>query len=234
MSHPFTDIVLPVHNATDYVKNCVRMLYEKTSDFRLIIVDDFSDIATREYLYGPECLGRSSANIYVRTNSQRWFTRAVNIGLKNVRTERAIVLNSDCELGDSWLEQLYEVWDEAAGQHNVGLVGSNNMNDPNRPKWETLREPNYVTGHCWLVSMAALKQAAQTRGTPDLYLNELEAKCIHIFSDNEICYLLNRIGLVTVVSYQSNVGHHGGKSWGHNLSLTWGLKITNSITGEVG
>ena len=120
-------MVLPVHNALDYVKACVESLYSHTPSLsRLIIVDDFSDEATRSYLYGPECLGKRSRNIYVRTTKQVWFTRAANTGLRLVETERAVLLNSDVVLNSGWLEELQDVWADFESKFSprkVGLVG---------------------------------------------------------------------------------------------------------------
>src|SRR6266403_1415928 len=107
--HPQTDIVIPVHNALQYTEPCINSLFEHTQNFRLILVDDFSNVETTNYLLGV--LQRDPNILYVRTASQKWFTRASNIGLRLVRTQRAILLNSDCVVDNGWLEELFAVWD---------------------------------------------------------------------------------------------------------------------------
>jgi len=152
---PETDIVIPCHNALEYTRNCVATLYDHThTPFRLIIVDDYSDEDTRQFLYGPDCLGRNKRNLYIRTNLQKWWTRASNIGLREVRTPKCILINSDCVVNEGWLEQMYDVWYEyeALTPHRrLGLVGHAGRDDGK--KWEETREPNYVTGHllCTLI-----------------------------------------------------------------------------------
>lgn len=228
---PETDIIIPVHSALDYVKECVRTLYEHTdSRFRLIIIDDYSDAPTREFLYGSECLGRDPRNLYVRTNRQSWFTRAVNTGLRLVRTERAVIINSDCVVGPGgWLEELYGVWDEFKSinpHRSVGLVGHIGHEDNRR--WLEASESNghgYITGHCWLVSMEAMHAIANARGTPMRFLNEIDQGCIHIASDRVGNWEMNRLGYATLGSLQAAVGHHGFKSWGGDLGKVFSVQL---------
>lgn len=235
MSHPFTDIVVPVHNANSYVRHMIETLHQNTVDFRLIIVDDYSDEPTREFLYGPDCLGRDGRNLYVRTNSQRWFTRASNLGLRLVRTERAVVLNSDCDIGVGWLEELHSIFDEVTAQGiKVGLVGSTMTNEDDPRRYEQTQKPNYVTGHCILLNMAAVGEIAASRGTPGWFFDETRQDSIHINSDRYICYDLNAIGYATIAGFKSWVGHHFAKSWGADLGRVMNLRVTDPISGTIG
>jgi hypothetical protein len=129
------------------------------------------------------------------------------------------MLNSDTVVDVGWLEDLYAVRDavEAEG-YKVGLVGVEQSGEEQR-RYHRTAEPGFVTGHCYLLSMQALYEASAARGTPGIYFDETQQKTIHIYSDNEICYNMNRLGWTTVVSFKTPVGHHGGKSWGHNLGV---------------
>jgi glycosyltransferase involved in cell wall biosynthesis len=223
MSHPFTDIVIPVHNALSDLKECMETLTVHTTDYRLIFVDDFSDRETSDYLY-QFCLEHPSA-ILVRTSKQRWFTRASNLGLKLVRTERSVLLNSDCVLGAGWLEELFAVWDDFQVQNpqrRIGLVGSSlSMEEPRR--YFDVAYPGYVTGHCWLVSITALFEISAARGMPGWYLDEVKPGAAHICSDRDACWDLGRLGFATLQSHKSQVGHKGGKSWNFNIGAISGL-----------
>ena len=224
-----TDIVLPVHGALEHVKECIETLYPHTNNFRLIVVDDMSDEATTEYLR-KEVLPRSTDNLYLRTNRQRWFTRASNLGLMLVRSPRAVLLNSDCVFGDGWLDELYAVWDEATAQgHRVALVGSVLAQSETR-RWSAFvrgkqDSSDYVTGHCLLLEMNVMRELAAARGTPGIYFNELDQQQIHIASERWACWDLQARGWSTIASFHSAVGHKGGKSWGYNLGLIMGLQL---------
>lgn len=233
MNHPQTDVVVPVRDALEYTQNCFETLFAHTKDFRLIVVDDDSKVETTAYLMG--LLLRQPTALYIRTGQQKWFTRASNLGLRMVRTPRAILLNSDCVVDEGWLEELYGVWEEASatpGVGRVGLVGSTlSAEEPRR--WARIQHPGYVTGHCWLVSMEALSDISSRRGQPGWYLNEVLREAIHISSDRIGCWELNQAGWITIASMKAAVGHHGGKSWGYNLGRIASLRIGNPEVGEV-
>ncbi len=233
MAHPQTDIVVPVHNALEYVQSCLDTLFARTERFRLILVDDFSQPETTAYLLGV--LKRQPEALYVRTAQQKWFTRASNLGLRMVRTPRAVLLNSDCVVDTGWLQELYDVWDEAAAMPNgydVALVGSH-QSEPEQRRWSVTQEPGYVTGHCFLMDMKRLGDMSERRGNPGWYFDEVHPEAVHINSDRYLCYEMNRAGFATVVSYKSAVGHHGGRSWNYDLGRVGRVRLGDAEKGEV-
>lgn len=218
------EIVLPVHDALPELRNCVDSVLGKTQEeLRLIFVDDFSAPDVGMYLL--EVQRRQPNTLIVRTGKQKWFTRAVNLGLRLVRQDTAVVLNSDCIVDVGWLDEMRSCWSEAEAQgHRVGLVGSTCSADEGR-RWAASQEPGYVTGHAWLVSMGALRDIASRRGHADWYLDELRADAIHINSDRYGCYEMNRAGWSTIASFKSPVGHIGGRSWNYNLGKVQRLQL---------
>lgn len=216
---PQTDIVIPFRSTRQFptesfIEQCVDTLQQHTRNYRLIFVDDNSDDIGRACI--QRIADRSAESTLIRTNKQKWFTRAVNLGLRMVRTEWAVEANSDCIFGEGWLDELYAVRDEihmAGGK--VGLVGSVYAENEQR-RFACTQEPGYVTGHCLLLNMQALRVVAANRGTGD-FLDETNPKAIHIFSDNYLCYDLNKIRFQTAMAFKSGVGHIAGKSWGHLL-----------------
>jgi len=235
MASECTYIVVSVHSrgqydTRDYFRECIRTLEENTTNYKLVFVDDFCD--SEGSLAINEVARRHPSSYTIRTEKQRWFTRAFNLGLRLVRTPDAIILNTDTVLGPGWLEELYDVKREAEatiGSH-VGIVGSEFSAEEGR-RWQhitsptTPGNPGYVTGHCWLVSMQALFEISVERGMPGWYLDETRQENIHIRSDNDACYAMHRIGWATVRSFKSAVGHRGGASWGHNLGRICGLTL---------
>lgn len=209
------DIVIPIHNALEFLTSCINTVYEYTKDFRLIMVDDCSDQATKAYI--QEVLHRDPTSVLVQTSRQKWFTRASNLGFRMVRTERCVLLNSDCVVNAGWLQELQEIWADVESKGmKVGLVG--HWGNPGAgERYVTTNDPNYVTGHCWLANMEAFRHAASARGTPNDIFNERDAYQVHINSDRIFCHELNKIGYTTAVSFHAAIGHHGGKSWSYDL-----------------
>lgn len=230
---PQTDIIIPVHNALEYTQPCIDTIFKHTKNFRLILVDDFSNVETTAYLMSV--LQRQPEALYIRTAQQKWFTRASNLGLRLVRTQRCILLNSDCVVDNGWLDEMYAVWDEAAAiitAKRIGIVGSHlSAEEPRR--WSEYAEPGYVTGHCLLLSIPIVSEISERRGNPGWYLDEVHQDAAHINSDRYLSYELNRAGYATVASFKAAVGHHGGKSWGYNLGAAAQIRLGDPEKGEI-
>lgn len=67
------------------------------------------------------------------------------------------------------------------------------------------------------MNLRVLDELSAQRGTPGWYFNEIDPTQIHIASDRIMCWDLNNAGFTTIGCYHAQVGHHGGKSWGHRL-----------------
>lgn len=223
-----TDIVLPIRltrqfpDADKCLQRCCECLLANTRNFRVIFVDDNSDAVGQQVIENIVSTHFRNS-LMVRTYKQRWFTRAVNIGLRLTRTPWVVVLNSDAYVQPGWLEELMYVRDDAKNLTKVGLVGSvYSPEDPRR--WMSSVDKDYVTGHCWYLNMEALTEVSVIRNTPGIYLDELRDDSIHIRSDVYLCWDMNRLGWQTIKSHHSHVDHEAGKSWGHLLGL-----IPNSV-----
>ena len=227
MAQDKVDILIPVHNALAQLQECIYSVDKNTTNFRYIIVNDYS---TQEGMdnYLKSFQQTHPDSLVISTGKQKWFTRAVNLGLRLVRTDRVVILNSDTIPRSGWLEELMGVWQDASERiyKDVGLVGSFYSGDETRRYAETV-EPLYVTGHCWLASVNAMNRAAFTRGTPGWVLDETDPGQIHINSDKILCYEMNRIGLATFVSFKSHVDHIGGVSWNYDLAKVSRLDLAD-------
>lgn len=211
------------HPSETYFLTCVNQLRQTLPDHRLILLADACDEQAWQVVL--DVAKQDRRTLLVRTGYQRWFTRAYNIALRLVRTPQALLLNTDLEFGSGWLEEMQACWREVEAQgHRVGLVGSVFSAEEGR-RYMLSYPPDYVTAHCWLVDMHAITQASVDRGTPGWYLDETSQLMIHIRSDVELSQRLNGCGFTTIKSFKSQVGHHGGKSWGHNLAMINGVTL---------
>lgn len=217
MARDLLYIVVPVHSRGEYdtrecLRTCIDNIQATADNFRMIFVDDFCDEAGSVVV--REMASRFRESYVIRTEKQRWFTRAMNLGLRLVRTPWVVTVNTDCTFDKGWLDELLAVRDEVGGK--VGLVGSVLSGEEPR-RYAVITHPDYVTGHCLLMSMQALYECSAHRGMPGWYFDETQAINIHIRSDNEICRTMSALGYSTVKSFKSAVGHVSGRSWGHQL-----------------
>ncbi len=208
MDHQPLDIVIPVHNAPEYLDQCLKTLFLYTPlnlINHIFLVDDDSDTATKLLLDKY----RNNPLFSVMTMPNRsWFTRTANAGLKATSTSKVLLLNSDLEFmkpeGKSWLEEMLEVMRES----DANLVGSWFWEtlgwSDGKTRWVYKEPPEYATGHCWLLT----RRCFETVG----FLDETQAKNIHFNSDVAYCHALVDSGLKVVVSYLAPVHHHDHKS----------------------
>lgn len=101
---PPVTIIVPVYNALEDVRRCVRsLLRNTTTEATLCLIDDAStDEATSEQLREYARIG----NVELLTNdSNLGFTATVNRGLAQV-TGDVVLLNSDTIVGPRWLENI--------------------------------------------------------------------------------------------------------------------------------
>ena len=111
--------MVPVFNALQSVRECVRSVLENTNvPHTLMLVDDGSDEETARFLAAAE---RRFQNVLVLSNDRNLgYTRTVNAGLSRSNAEFVCVLNSDCIVTPNWLMQLMDV---ALDRPNAGMVG---------------------------------------------------------------------------------------------------------------
>lgn len=215
-----TDIVIGIRITKAFPNSLVAFekfaesLVKTTKNYRPIVIDDDSD---PEYKDGiGKFVSSFDSALLLRTFKQHWFTKTYNLGLNLVRTPYCVILNSDTILREGWLEELFEVKAETEQHGKTALVGSVHLPAEQR-RYEICRHPGYVTGHCVLLDMIAMWEAAANRGTPGRVLDETSPATIHIRSDVELSYRLMSVGWQCVKSFKSHVEHEAGKTWGHLL-----------------
>src|SRR6266446_6459289 len=213
------DIVIPIHGAAEYLSQCISSLFQNTNNdaFRLILVDDYSRDPAVDAIIA-DCQQKKWTTLVVKTSYQKWFSRASNLGLCLVKTDYAVLLNSDTILRSGWLEELFAVKELVEKDSYVPAVIGSVWSDGETRRYARTMEPDYVTGHCWLCYMTAFEDVSQRRGTPGWYFNQFDVNQVHINGDRMLCYELNAANYDTFMAFKSHVDHYGGKSWNHNLS----------------
>jgi FkbM family methyltransferase len=112
------DIIICVHNARADVENCLESVIRNTSSpFSVIIVDDGSSEETRNYL--DSFISENNAKL-IRNNQARGYTFAANQGLRESSADYVILLNSDTQVAQGWLDRMVEC---AESDAQIGIVG---------------------------------------------------------------------------------------------------------------
>ncbi len=162
------DIVIPIYDQVDYVRQCVDSIFAHTQvAFRLLLVDDASpskEIAPflKELAYRYPC------QIEVITQKKNTgYVGAVNTGLARTTAGHVCVMNSDTLVTEGWLKEMIAI---AGKSPRIGLVN---------PSWEVPRRQenridayakaravslrgtcigtDWIRGFCWLVKREVLE-----------------------------------------------------------------------------
>ncbi len=101
-------IIIPNWNGAHLLAPCLNALQRQTfGDFEVLVVDNASDDNS------VELLGKEYPEVkVVRLDSNRFFSGAVNEGIRRSRGEVVVLLNNDTEVEPQWLDELFRALDE--------------------------------------------------------------------------------------------------------------------------
>jgi len=118
---PQHNVVLCVHNGLEDVRECLNSLletWESEALAKLIIVDDASRQDTADPV--AQFVRRHDFASLVRLDTQHYYTRAANVGLKLSVGEIHTLLNSDTIVTPNWARNIRAIFNR---DPNVGIVG---------------------------------------------------------------------------------------------------------------
>ena len=112
------DIIVCVHNALEDVRRCLESVVVKTlPPYHVILVDDGSDAPTAGLL---SAFAESHGATLLRHEIAKGYTLAANAGLRASSAPFCVLLNSDTEVSEGWLDRLV---DYMRRDPVVGIVG---------------------------------------------------------------------------------------------------------------
>lgn len=232
--YPTVDIVVPIYNALDALRDCLNsLLRETTLPYTLICVDDASALETREFLAE---FSEGFPHVRIVTNSENiGYTRNVNRGIESSTADWVCILNSDCIVTTNWLERLMDV---AISSSKVGIVSplSNAAsyqsiprirNDDNEWSFNPLpaaMQPNDMAHLVWEHSLSAHPRVGVANGFCQLIRRDMldaigwldEASFPRGFGEeNDLCARAVKGGWEIRIADDTYVYHVKSQSFGH-------------------
>jgi GT2 family glycosyltransferase len=109
-----TSIIIVNFNGGSQLRACLESLYEFTSDFELIVVDNGSidgsvEVASKDF---PKA-------ILIKNSKNLGFARANNIGIRRAQGQWIVLLNPDTKVTKNWLVALLQL---ARSSDDIGIV----------------------------------------------------------------------------------------------------------------
>lgn len=124
------DIIIPVWNQLEVTKDCVDSIKRNTSGpFRLIIIDNGSDLATSSYLKSLESINANPV-LLIRNEKNLGFVKAVNQGIDRADSPFVCILNNDTIVTKGWLGEMIAV---AGLEKDIGIVNPSSNNLGQKP-----------------------------------------------------------------------------------------------------
>ena len=125
------EIIVCVHNALDDVKRCLEAVIQNTNQpYRLILVDDGSNIATHHYLAE---FAKVRKCVLLTNEQAKGYTLAANQGLHRATADHVVLLNSDTIVTAGWLDRLIDCIESSP---DIGVVGPLS----NTASWQSIPE----------------------------------------------------------------------------------------------
>ncbi|MEI2423221.1 glycosyltransferase, partial [Arthrospira platensis SPKY2] len=114
------DIVVPVYNALDHVKECLVAIAKNTDDFQITtyVVNDGSELSTTVWL---KSFCKQNRRFFLIENQEnQGYTKTVNIGLRATSADYVVIMNSDAVVTKGWLQGLVRC---IRSEPQIGIVG---------------------------------------------------------------------------------------------------------------
>lgn len=194
------DIVIPVHNALDDVKECLQSVEKTLLDtHRIILVDDGSDPDTQEYLTDYAAAWPSHVKL-IRHNQAIGYTKAANAGMKlSSSADYVILLNSDTVVPPLWSLKLVHC---AQSAPEIGIVGPLS----NAASWQSVPEIEDKDG---AYSLNPLPESMTIEDADSLCQSHSLTIYPRVTLVNGFCFLIKRF-LIDTIGYFDEISYPKG------------------------
>jgi GT2 family glycosyltransferase len=225
MEQPFISIVIPVFNAVQMTKNCIKKIYGISTkfSFEVIVVDNHSTDETEQFLQAEQ--KRLAHFRSYRMVENLGFAGAVNYGIRQARGNYVVILNNDTLVTPGWLDGLIEAFnkDEMIGIVSpvTNYVGEGPQIDPEAARIEPIdidayaakiknRDFAYESNRLVFFCVAIKREVLDVVGDLDIRYEKGN------YEDDDYCMRTISSGFRLAISQSSFVYHFGSITFKDN------------------
>ena len=149
------DIIMPVASGVEITKNCIESIIVNTAiPFRLIVVDNKSDLATKDYLKSVKSILKNNFTLIENSENLGWI-KAVNQGFKVSTAPYVCVMNNDVIVSAGWLDNMVEVMDK---NPKIGLMNQKWEKESFKGAKGDYVETDWCRGFCVLIKREVINK----------------------------------------------------------------------------
>ncbi|KPA11501.1 glycosyltransferase [Candidatus Magnetomorum sp. HK-1] len=235
---PLISIIIPFFNKIEYTWRCLKSIDIAGSQypFEIIIIDDCSQDNTHEVLNQIQGIR------IIHNKNNIGFIRSCNKGAMNAKGSYLVFLNNDTQVLAGWLDELMHTF---KARHDAGIVGAKLIypngklqeaggvifqdglglnygkhDDPLKPEYNYLREVDYCSGACIMISSQLFNQ-----------LGLFDERYISgYYEDTDLAFSVRKIGKKVLYQPMSRVIHFEGITSGTDIHQ--GVKVHQISNGK--
>lgn len=217
-------IILPVFNAFELTGACLEALNKTAKNCPVMVIDDASTDTRIAPLLSQFCDGKAHRWFY-RNPENLGFVKTVNLGMSRCAGD-VILLNSDTEVTDGWVEALYRCLESdpeiatATPWTNNGEIVSfpkfcvNNPPPADPERMALAARDSKLPGYPELPTAVGFCMAISRRSLAALGNFDAETFGVGYGEENDFSMRARAAGLRNVLCDDAYVVHHGGASFG--------------------
>jgi len=213
MSHPYTAIVVLSHNNVEVTKKFLELLFSRTKNFYLIMIDNGSTDSTVDYLETKSYISEDNQNILLVYNQQnlgviggRNQGHALYSTLENI-PEYLCFLDNDQFVKEGWLDQHHDFMQK--GKYDIVGIEAWLMNSAYKPV-RICKKPGDAFSYVGCGGMMAKKSVLDKIGLFDEQFNPA------YFEDPDLNFRAKENGFSIGWNYSAKIDHFPHQTLGRD------------------
>ncbi len=200
-------VVINTFNSEDIIHKCIQSV---AKDISILIIENSKNTFFKKDLekryFNVKCL---------LTGENLGYAKGNNLGLSQVKTEYALILNPDAELEINAFDNFFSTVKKLENFAIIGPAKQDNFDENYLEKQEQIFEVESLKGYAMFLNLAEFKDVGFFDDNIFIYLEEID-----------LCKRLKKLNKKIFLDKKIIVNHIGGKS--HNKSIEFEMELSRN------